>query len=50
MDGYPFEELHRIVAEADDPRIWVFAEWVSWALDRHVPGWTGLLIGSSGGR
>lgn len=31
MDGAPFPELHSIVAGSDDPRIWVFAEWVrSW--------------------
>ncbi|KFM26160.1 hypothetical protein F751_4653 [Auxenochlorella protothecoides] len=28
MDGAAFPELHSIVAASDDPRIWVFAEWI----------------------
>lgn len=28
LDGQPFPELHSIVAEANDSRIWVFAEWI----------------------
>jgi len=28
LDARPFEDLHHIVEEFQDERIWVFAEWV----------------------
>ena len=32
MDNRPFDDLHHIMAEFNDDRVWVFAEWVSaWA-------------------
>lgn len=29
LDARPFEDLHHIVQDFHDDRIWVFAEWVS---------------------
>ena len=29
MDSKPFGDLHQILQEVSDDRIWVFAEWVS---------------------
>ena len=29
MDNKPFGDLHQILQEVADDRIWVFAEWVS---------------------
>ena len=29
MDDKPFLDLHHILAEYKDERLWVFAEWVS---------------------
>lgn len=29
MDDKPFQDLHHILAEFNDDRLWVFAEWVS---------------------
>ncbi len=28
-DSRPFKDLHHILQDVDDPRVWVFAEWVS---------------------
>lgn len=29
MDNTPFTDLHHILSEFEDDRLWVFAEWVS---------------------
>ena len=34
LDSRPFEDLHQIVDDFHDDRIWVFAEWVS--TERHL--------------
>ena len=38
LDSRPFEDLHHIVQDFDDDRIWVFAEWVRSLPDRAAPG------------
>ena len=40
LDARPFEDLHHIVQDFRDDRIWVFAEWVS--------GWGGQGAGGMG--
>ena len=32
LDSRPFSDLHHIVADLNDDRVWVFAEWVSYRL------------------
>ena len=39
MDSKPFSDLHEILQELADERIWVFAEWVS-SLRTSTCPWT----------
>jgi hypothetical protein len=46
LDSRPFEDLHHIVEDFEDDRIWVFAEWVRTAcasvcVNGQGVGWSG---------
>ena len=37
LDSRPFEDLHHIVDDFNDDRVWVFAEWVGAAAAARCP-------------